>query len=44
MRLLKDDEFRRRLASNGLEYVVNHRSWEAVAREVEATIREVVRK
>jgi glycosyltransferase involved in cell wall biosynthesis len=42
VRLLRDDELRSQMGRNGVEYVVANRTWEAVAREVEATMRAVV--
>ena len=40
--LLKNDEFREQMGNNGRKYVLENRSWEAVAREIEGTIRALI--
>lgn len=40
--LLKNDELRERMGSNGRKYVLENRSWETVAREVEEAIQKVM--
>lgn len=42
--LLKNKELREEMGKNGREYVVENRSWEAVAREVEKVMEEAVLK
>lgn len=42
--LLKNDELRERMGSNGRKYVLENRSWETVAREVEEAIEAVISK
>lgn len=41
-KLLKDRELRDKMGKNGRKYVVENRSWEAVAKAVEKVVREVV--
>ena len=41
--LLKNKELREEMGRNGREYVVENRSWEAVAREVEKVMKEAVK-
>jgi len=40
--LLRDDEIREQMGRNGMKYVLEERSWQAVAREIEETIKMVV--
>jgi len=42
--LLRNDELRAQMGRNGMKYVLEERSWQAVAREVEETIKIVVRE
>jgi glycosyltransferase involved in cell wall biosynthesis len=42
--LLRNDELREQMGRNGMNYVLEERSWQAVAREVEETIKMVVRE
>lgn len=42
--LLRNGELRERMGSNGRKYVLENRSWEAVAREVEEVINAVIGK
>jgi len=42
--LLRNGELRERMGSNGRKYVLENRSWEAVAREIEEVIKAVIVK
>jgi glycosyltransferase involved in cell wall biosynthesis len=44
VRLLRDDKLREQMGENGRKYVLEKRSWQAVAQEVEGVIKAVISK